>query len=728
MGWKGLAGRSAARTETNRQAWTTLLPGLAAATLTWGAAAQPAFAEEDTDRQGRSLKGPMTLAQAPSDGEAGETITLDPVVVSATRTETPASELTRSVTVVTREEIEEQSQIDRNLSSILGKTVPGLSPSTQSLSTFGQTLRGREFLTLIDGVPQSTPLRSASRDLNTIDPSAIERIEVVRGGTAAYGFGATGGLINIVTRRPEDGAVNVFSEAGLRLSTEHPGDSLEWNTTHSLSGRQGQIDYLISGAFVDRQSFFDADGDRIPPDPLGVQGGLADTEEWNLLGKLGAESDDGQQRVELTANHFRILQDTDYTFGTGDPDNGVKTPAVKGSFNAEDPGTKNTLVNLTYDNADVWDSAVQLQAYYGDLTARFAKFPGFAQTEILSEKIGSRATVDTPLELGSVPLTLTWGLDYLHDETVQEGIDGPTVVPEMEQDAFAGFLEVEVPVGDWAALRSGVRREHIRLDVADVVNRNGIAVEGGDLRFNETLFNASAIVFLTDQVELFGGFSQGFSVADIGRAIRDGTATRAEDLESDAQKVDNYEIGVRGNFSGVSASLAGFYSESENGTTFDPDLNIVKQPERIWGVEATLEAAPHDQWLVGSTATWLEGEIDLDDDGSFEEDLPSTRVPPIKLTGYVEYSPFDWWTNRLQALYSGSRNPDSTQFGGRDVDGYVLFDFYSSIDAGPGDLIIGVENLFNEDYFPIVSQAAAASYSFTKGPGRTVSLTYSIKW
>ncbi len=107
---------------------------------------------------------------------------LEEIVVSATRTETPVSELARSVSVVEREEIERQSDLDRNLGSILGKTVPGFGPSTQSLSNFGQTLRGRDFLTLIDGVPQTTQLRTTARDLNTIDPEAIERIEVVRGG------------------------------------------------------------------------------------------------------------------------------------------------------------------------------------------------------------------------------------------------------------------------------------------------------------------------------------------------------------------------------------------------------------------------------------------------------------------------------------------------------------------------------------------------------------------
>lgn len=226
--------------------------------------------------------GPGTVTLSSTREVIGEQ-RLEPVVVTATRTETPVSQLTRSVSVVTGEEMRKQETVDRNLGSILANKIPGLRPSTEGLSNFGQTLRGRDFLTLIDGIPTTTSLRTTGRDLNTIDPSAIERIEVVRGGTAAYGFGATGGLINIITRRPEEDAFNGYSEAGFKISTEEVDDSLQWHTTHQVSGRTGEIDYLVGGTFVDRQGFFDADGDRIPPDPLGVQGGFADSEETNPM-------------------------------------------------------------------------------------------------------------------------------------------------------------------------------------------------------------------------------------------------------------------------------------------------------------------------------------------------------------------------------------------------------------------------------------------------------------
>jgi iron complex outermembrane receptor protein len=677
---------------------------------------------DKTGAQAVTLRSGGTAMQL--DGQS-----LDPVVVSATRTETPVSQLTRPVTVVDAEDIGTQKRLDRSLGDILSKEVPGFSPSTEALTDFGQTLRGRTFLTMIDGVPQTTPLRDGRRSLNTIDADAIERVEVVRGGTAAYGFGATGGLVNVITRRPEDGAVNAHSEAGLKFSTLHPEDSVEWHANQRVSGRTGQLDYVLSGTFVQRNSFFDAEGDRIPADPFGVQGGLADTDEANLLGKLGYEFGGGEQRLELTANHFNLLQDTEWGgLGTGNPATGQKTPAVRGNINAENPGTINTTLSLNYSHEDLFGSEVKSKVYYNDLTTRFSKFPGFPQVEIVSEKAGARLTVDTPVELQTLPFNLIWGADYLHDTTVQNGIDAPSNTPDMEQDAIAGFLEAEVPIADWGLVRAGVRHEAISVDVDDVVNRRGLFVNGGTLTFNETLFNASGVVYVTDHVDLFGGFSQGFSLADIGRAISDGTATQAEALESEAQKVDNYELGIRSSHDSWDASLTGFLSESENGTTFDSGLSIVKQPERIYGVELSAKAQPHELMRLGGTVSWMEGVVDLDNDGDFEEDLPSTRIPPAKVTGYVEYTPTDWWTARFQGFYSGSRSPDSTLFGGAEVEDYVTFDLYSSFDTGYGTLQIGIDNLFNQDYFPVLNQAAAQSFAYSKAPGQTISLSYSVKW
>ncbi len=233
------------------------------------------------------------------------------IVVTATRTEEQAQDVPRSVTVIRREEIEQQTQLTRNLQDILGRLVPGLAPPTQSSSNFGQSLRGRNVLVLIDGVPQSTS-RNAFRDLRTIDPAAIERIEVVRGPSAIYGDGATGGVINIITRQPSEERLSSQTEVGISAALgELQGGSFGNNIQHIISGTQDNFDFAVSAALTNTAGFFDAEGDRIPPDP-NAQGGFSDATTINLFGKFGWKIDD-QQRLQLTFNRFDDQQDTNFT-------------------------------------------------------------------------------------------------------------------------------------------------------------------------------------------------------------------------------------------------------------------------------------------------------------------------------------------------------------------------------------------------------------------------------
>ncbi|MEM9044209.1 MAG: TonB-dependent receptor [Pseudomonadota bacterium] len=657
----------------------------------------------------------------------------DTIVVEAdNRVETPLDETTRSVTVVTREELEKQRSVTRNVADILANTTPGFSPSNEALTDFGQTLRGRNFLTLIDGVPQSTPLRDGQRALNSIDPDAIERIEVIRGGTAAFGFGATGGLVNIVTRRPEDGSLNVTARAGTEVSlTNVVGDSLTYEAAAELSGRTGAIDYVGGGSFVSRGAGFDADGLRIPADPTGGQGGIWDSDSINVFGKLGFNFDDDLQRIQLGGLYYNTEQDSDFAqiSFSGDPARDIRTPAVFGNFNPVNPGTENTNFTFEYSHQDLFGSTVKAQAYYTDLEAVFGKFPGFLQTKIESEKLGGRLTINTPFPLDVLPFDVTWGVDLLTDDTTQTATDGPNFSPSADQFAIAGFAQLDVRIGDLGKISGGVRHESISVDVSNFTNEFGAQVQGGTLKFNETLFNLTGTLFVTDNIDVYGGFSQGFTVADILRSIRDGSFSQATEAEGEAQRTDNFELGIRYGDDVFDGSLVGFYSKSDNGTTFEAgSIDILKQPERILGVEATASARVLEDLTIGGTFSWLRGKVDTNDDGDFNEDLPSTRIPPVKITGFADYQPFNWWDARIQVTHVGTRDPDSTAFGAGVVNSYTVVDLYSSFDVGLGDLEVGIQNLLNNDYTPLYNQASALPFSYARGPGITASVAYRVSF
>ncbi len=132
--------------------------------------------------------------------------TLPTEEVSAFRTPVQLRETSQGVTI-----INEKSIAARNPASAveLFQQIPGLQID-QVGNAGGQGniyIRGSEpnhTLILIDGVRLNDPTnnRGGGYDLSSLDPSSIERVEIIRGaGSAMYGADAMGGIVNIVTKR-----------------------------------------------------------------------------------------------------------------------------------------------------------------------------------------------------------------------------------------------------------------------------------------------------------------------------------------------------------------------------------------------------------------------------------------------------------------------------------------------------------------------------------------------
>lgn len=89
------------------------------------------------------------FSQAQKYQEIPETIDL---IVTATRKPDELRRIPRSVTVINRQQIEEQTALTEDLGTILGKLVPGFGPPSNRAFT-ASSLRGRNASILIDGVP-----------------------------------------------------------------------------------------------------------------------------------------------------------------------------------------------------------------------------------------------------------------------------------------------------------------------------------------------------------------------------------------------------------------------------------------------------------------------------------------------------------------------------------------------------------------------------------------------
>ncbi len=153
--------------------------------------------------------------------------TIEEVVITATRIETPTSEVGSSVTVISRAQIEEQQK--STVPDVLG-TVPGLDVVKRqgATSVFMRGAKSEHTLVLLDGIEMNDPISPGRAfDFSYLTVDNIERIEVIRGPQSTlYGSDAMGGVINIITRKgqgstggfvsAEAGSYNTFREkAGL---------------------------------------------------------------------------------------------------------------------------------------------------------------------------------------------------------------------------------------------------------------------------------------------------------------------------------------------------------------------------------------------------------------------------------------------------------------------------------------------------------------------------------
>jgi iron complex outermembrane receptor protein len=667
---------------------------------------------------------------------------LDEVVVSAARSQQDLGNVASSVSVLSSQDLEAQSAVTGDLGDILAQQVPGLATSNGALSNFGQTMRGREPFIMIDGVPQTTPLRDGARSLRTTSSRTIERVEVIRGASALYGYGATGGAINYITREPTPG-LEATTEVGVRASEADLEESFTGRLHQSVSGRTNGIGFVASGTYESWGQFYDGTGSLLPQDPRG-QGGLAGADERSFFGKVTVPLA-SSQRLSGSVNYYSFRQDLEYGRQPGEHGETPTSPTTSiGTLPPKDPGSDNLVGQLRYEHGDVLGGQASAQAYVQDFETYFGYsdsiFPNGSQSLIESTKLGFRLDATTPIGLTDES-QLLWGLDALRDQTAQPLVDGRTFAPEMTQTSAAPFAQLRVPVTDRLTVRGGARYELISLRVEDfrswLNQEEGLPiydtrndVEGGTLTYSNVAFNAGAVYTVIESVDVFASFDQGFAVSEVGRLLRNTSAQSVEVLNPEAKTVNSYETGLRLGTQRLNASATGYYTTSELGSAYGPNFEIVRSPEHVYGVELTADVQVADPVGVGGTFSWVKGVRDADDDGSYETPLPGNRIPPEKITGYVEVSPLDGWTGRIQMLYSGRRDvfSDNTVYAQGSVSPYTVFDLSSRVNVGPGTLKMGIKNLFDNYYFPVRSQYPALNDSYTPAPGRQLSLGYSVTW
>ncbi len=690
--------------------------------------------------------------------------------MTATRTPQSIAAIPGSVTVITREELKQQSATMAlpGLGDLLGKAVPGLGLGFGTGDSFGQNLRGRAAVVLIDGVPQDTQPASG-REYLTIDPEAIERIEVIRGATAIYGNGAAGGVINIITRKPGADGMQGRTSLGTHASLTHPSGSLGGSFAQELSGRNALLDYVLQASLTSSSGQFDAQGDRSAPGSLnGSTGGLLDTRTRNFFGKLGKSFD--RQRVQLTLNRFESQMDTDLA---PDPavdalcpdvrDPGcVRTKAryVNGISIDNKPHQDNTQISFDYDHAALWGSRLHVQVFHRELkdTRHAVRRAGLRRHGCRAgrrqfEEAWCPARSDHAVQPGRrARAAVGTGLSAREGRLPERDLRRGSVrrqrrarVPQggrRHRHAHRTRPEGAVRAGRVASggVAAAARRHAPRDIVAKLPEQTafGTPIRSGSRHFRDTVYNAGAVFYPSEALDVFVNYAQGFTAPRLDVLVFsipvDGSLSA---LRPESNVVDNYEVGLRWQRDAVQAALSLFYAKSSLGAGYNQFTNrTVESPERTHGFEATLDVEA-TLYRARRRHVELRGRQDQNRCGHLgaaerfshrAAESNAASGAPHRAEPAVAQPPATGVLRLARSVVQGLRSRRRSERDPFPTRSFAVVDLYSSLNLGGGWLEAGIENLFNKQYELPTQQIAFANTFRYPSSGARLSVKYALSY
>ncbi|QAR34530.1 TonB-dependent siderophore receptor [Geovibrio thiophilus] len=425
---------------------------------------------------------------------ADEEITLETVEVVGTAAEQVKQSLGSSI--ITKEDIEKNPPVN-DLSEIIrrqpGVNLTGNSASGSRGNNRQIDLRGmgpENTLILIDGRPVKsrnsvrygwTEERDTRGDSNWVPAEMVERIEVLRGPAAArYGSGAMGGVVNIITKKPEDKFTGSMTFMGNIQEDAQEGDSYRFNA--SVGGPvNDSVFFRIYGGI----NYRDADAKSINEGEAAYGG--AET----VAGREGYRNRDinalltwevnKQQTVELTGGYSRqgniYAGDSMQNFGNdyteslyGEETNVMRRKNIAATHTG-DWNWGHTRFDISYDSTvNTRLNEGLAGGLEGEITDTPTYEPGMAESEF--NTLLTSVQADIPLNLFGFAQTLTVGAEYLGESLDDKGslrnspamtwlnIDLEGYNPgKTDEDvySYAFYIEDNIYLGSGVTLTPGVR-------------------------------------------------------------------------------------------------------------------------------------------------------------------------------------------------------------------------------------------------------------------------------
>lgn len=655
------------------------------------------------------------LAQPADDGEW-----LDEVIVSAARLPASVGRLPRSVSVISKDDVQlarQQLGLDEAL-----KGVPGL--YLQNRYNFAQdlrvSLRGfgarssfgiRGVKVVVDGIPQTLPDGQAGVD--NIDLGSIGRIEVLRGPASVQYGNAAGGVIAIES----ESAITPFFAAQLAA-----GEAGYQKVQLKSAGQRGRADYLASVSHQRIEGYREQSAAENSLINARYRYAVTDSDQLTVTFNHTDQpiaDDPGGVTFEQASTDRRGARDRNLSFNAGE------------ALDQQQLG----LVYRSQRDASEWS----VRNYYSQ--REFAnRLPfsngGIVELDRFFVGVGTDYAVD--FSPGSQLLLGAQAQRQRDDRQRFDNLAGQRGDRVFDQDEtvknLAAYLQGARELGRGWGATAGLRFDQVDFDVDDRYLVDGD--DSGEVDFDEMSASLGLSRALGSGIA-FVNLSTSFETPTTTEfANPDGSGGFNQDLA--AQEATNVELGWKGQLAnhsfdiaafqiGLDDELVPFELEAFPGRTFF--ANAGESTRR--GLEAAYRWSGE---RLGLTASYTYSDFEFDSFVDANGNNFAGRQQPGTPEHFgqlgVSYRNERGWLANLDAYYSGALFADNAN--AVEVDDYWVTDFRLSKALGAVRWqmrpYLGINNLFNQRYNSNIRPNAFGRRYFEPAPERNVYLGLTLRY
>ncbi|GJL73568.1 MAG: TonB-dependent receptor [Nitrosomonas sp.] len=643
-------------------------------------------------------------------------VTLKPIKVTATRSEKQPDDIPNAITFIKRGK--QQDYLPGATLDEFGRGTPGV--FFQNQFNYAQDLRiairgfgarspfgVRGIHMRVDDIPQTLP--DGQTQLDSIDPSVIEQMEILRGPSASLFGNASGGMINITTRGAprEKFAIEprqVFGQFGYFKSEIYAG------------GREDNFDYSMFGSRLQRNGW--RNHNRV--------------ENYFSQFKFNVQTD--------TDSDWMMLFRSFYSPESQDP-GGLTSAQVNADRKQAAPR------NLMF---DAGEEVTQEQ-----LGVRYRKKPSAAQTLTITAHLLHRDFKNKlPFENGGQVAFDRWvgglavkfindhklfkrpnrfliGVDYgIQNDNRKRfnnnfGIRGALTLDQIERVQSIGpFIRNEWTVADKLDFIVGGRWDWLHYRVADAYQRDGD--QSGSRTLSQASGTAGLVYHLAEQHQIYTNIATVFEAPTTTELINNPAGTGGFNSNLEAQTSLSQELGLRGTPADFryEATIFHIYTWDEI-TPFElqafPGRAFFRNSgeSRRLGFE-TRVATPVWNGLYAETG-YTFSDFEFKEFMADNLDLKGNALPGIpkhRWEGRIRYTHSSGIFAQLYVQRVGKffvNNVNSVSNEAYNL-GQLLLGWDKKHNWIEGSLFIGINNLFNEQYNANTRINAAFGRFFEPGP------------